>query len=251
MAAGRRRNGGQPLRIRKDRGRDRRADLGPGRVGLARRRMTRGRFITLEGGEGAGKSLQAALLRDVLEARGVSTLLTREPGGSPGAEEIRRLLVSGPVERWEPLAEAMLHAARAAGSSVADHRAGAGPRTLGHLGPLRGFDDRLPGPRSGAPTSMSWSASATLSLEGFKPDLTVVLDIPVAEGLRRAERARRIEPLRAQWAPSSTSGCERVFWPAPRQSPKRFAVVDARADPDTVGREILDTVGSASSGHVR
>ena len=73
--------------------------------------MTRGRFITLEGGDGAGKTLQAARLSQALEAKGRGTLLTREPGGSPGAEEIRRLLVSGSVERWEPLAEAMLHAA--------------------------------------------------------------------------------------------------------------------------------------------
>ena len=73
--------------------------------------MTRGRFITLEGGEGAGKTEQTARLCTALKARGIETLATREPGGSPGAEEIRRLLVSGPVERWEPLAEAMLHAA--------------------------------------------------------------------------------------------------------------------------------------------
>ena len=58
--------------------------------------MTRGRFITLEGGDGAGKTEQAARLRSALEASGVETLTTREPGGSPGAEEIRRHLVSGP-----------------------------------------------------------------------------------------------------------------------------------------------------------
>ena len=73
--------------------------------------MTRGRFITLEGGDGAGKTVQTARLCAALEARGIETLATREPGGSPGAEKIRSLLVSGPVERWEPLTEAMLHAA--------------------------------------------------------------------------------------------------------------------------------------------
>src|SRR3954470_24313253 len=74
----------------------------------------RGRFISFEGGEGAGKSTQARLLRTQLEARGHSVLLTREPGGSPGAEEIRKLLVEGDRDRWTPLAETLLFlAARA------------------------------------------------------------------------------------------------------------------------------------------
>ena len=72
-----------------------------------------GRFITLEGGEGAGKSTQARLLKAALEARGVPVLQTREPGGAPGAERLRALLLSGEVE-WSSLAETLLHfAARA------------------------------------------------------------------------------------------------------------------------------------------
>jgi len=147
--------------------------------------MTRGRFITLEGGEGAGKTVQAARLRDTLEARGVGTVLTREPGGSPGAEEIRRLLVSGPVERWEPLAEAMLHAA-----ARRDH-------VLHTIEPAleRGdwvISDRFvdsmivyQGYGQGADIDVLERIN-DLSLGGFEPDLTVVLDIPVAEGLQRA-----------------------------------------------------------------
>ena len=74
----------------------------------------RGRFISFEGGEGAGKSTQAKLLKAALEARGRLVLLTREPGGSPGAEEIRKLLVEGEPDRWTPLAETLLFlAARA------------------------------------------------------------------------------------------------------------------------------------------
>jgi dTMP kinase len=60
-----------------------------------------GRFITLEGGEGAGKSTQIARLKSWLEGRGRTVVATREPGGSPGAEMIRKLLVEGPVERWD------------------------------------------------------------------------------------------------------------------------------------------------------
>src|SRR5258705_12744935 len=74
----------------------------------------RGKFISFEGGEGAGKSTQARLLKPALEARGYSVLLTREPGGSPGAEQIRKLLVEGEPDRWTPLAETLLFlAARA------------------------------------------------------------------------------------------------------------------------------------------
>ena len=71
----------------------------------------RGRFISLEGGEGVGKSTQARRLADALRARGIDLLETREPGGSPGAEAIRDLLLQGEEERWTPEAEALLFAA--------------------------------------------------------------------------------------------------------------------------------------------
>ena len=204
--------------------------------------MTRGRFITLEGGDGAGKTLQAARLRDALEARGVSTLLTREPGGSPGAEEIRRLLVSGPVERWEPLAEAMLHAA-----ARRDHLLQTIESALD-----QGFwviSDRFvdsmivyQGYGQGADLDVLERIS-TLSLGGFEPDLTLVLDIPVAEGLRRAEvraGSNRYERMGSDFHERVREG----FLARARAEPKRFAVVDATADPDTVSRKILDIVAS-------
>src|SRR5262249_22279381 len=74
----------------------------------------RGKFITLEGGEGAGKSTQIKLLASWLQERGVDVTQTREPGGAPGAERIRELLVTGDADRWTPIAETLLHyAARA------------------------------------------------------------------------------------------------------------------------------------------
>ncbi|HEU4824950.1 MAG TPA: dTMP kinase, partial [Dongiaceae bacterium] len=75
---------------------------------------TRPRFIVFEGGEGAGKSTQVQRLAEALRARGEDVLATREPGGSPGAEAIRALLVSGETQRWSPETEALLiNAARA------------------------------------------------------------------------------------------------------------------------------------------
>lgn len=73
--------------------------------------MSRGRFITLEGGEGVGKSTQVKALADSLASRGIDVLLTREPGGSEGAERIRELLLAGAEDRWGPRAEALLFAA--------------------------------------------------------------------------------------------------------------------------------------------
>ena len=73
--------------------------------------MTRGKFIAFEGGEGAGKSTQARLLADMLAARGISCVVTREPGGTPGAEAIRGLLLGTAGEGWQPRAEALLFAA--------------------------------------------------------------------------------------------------------------------------------------------
>ena len=73
--------------------------------------MSRGRFIAFEGGEGAGKSTQARLLAETLRGRGLEVLLTREPGGTPGAEAIRALLLDPPGEGWGPEAEALLFAA--------------------------------------------------------------------------------------------------------------------------------------------
>ena len=72
-----------------------------------------GRFITFEGGEGGGKSTQTRLLQDALASIGIESILTREPGGSVGAEEIRELIVTGSSDRWDPLTElCLLYAAR-------------------------------------------------------------------------------------------------------------------------------------------
>ena len=204
--------------------------------------MTRGRFITLEGGDGAGKTLQAARLGGALEAQGIGTRLTREPGGSPGAEEIRRLLVSGSVERWEPLAEAMLHAA-----ARRDH-------LLQTIEPaldkgLWVISDRFvdsmivyQGYGQGADLDVLERIS-TLSLGGFKPDLTLVLDIPVAEGLRRAGAragSNRYERMGSDFHERVREG----FLARARAEPERFAVVDATAHPETVSGAMLDIVAA-------
>lgn len=199
----------------------------------------RGRFITLEGGEGAGKSTQARRLADALAAAGLPVLRTREPGGTPGAERIRGLLLGhGP---WEPVAEAMLHfAARrehlvrvirpfieAGGWVVCDRFADS---TLAYQG------------TQGLPREV-WARLAELALEGFGPDLTLVLDLPVEAGMVRV--GNRGGAPRAGHAPDALDRYEmmgRRFHEAVRQAfldiaaaePGRCAVIDAAAGMEAV-----------------
>jgi dTMP kinase len=150
--------------------------------------LTAPRFITLEGGEGAGKSTHLKRLGESLRATGETVVLTREPGGSPGAEQIRGLLVGGAVDRWEPMTEALLHyAARRdhvertiqpaleAGSWVISDRFA--DSTMAYQGYAQGV------PRE------QIEALHRVVLGDFSPALTLILDISVEEGLIRA-RAR-------------------------------------------------------------
>jgi dTMP kinase len=144
-----------------------------------------GRFLTFEGGEGAGKSTQLRLLADALRKAGLDVVTTREPGGSPGAEQIRELLVQGAVGRWDAVSEMLLHfAARrdhlattvwpalAAGRWVLCDRFADSTRAYQGYG--HGVDlaviERLYADTVG----------------DFAPDLTLILDLPVEVGLRRA-----------------------------------------------------------------
>jgi dTMP kinase len=129
----------------------------------------RGRFISFEGGEGAGKSTQIRLLVDALAARGLDVIATREPGGSPGAEEIRRLLVSGDPGRWDGVTEALLHSGRWV---VTDRFADS---TMAYQGYGHGLG-REPIERLYA-----------VAVGDFAPDLTLILDIPVEAGLDRTQ----------------------------------------------------------------
>lgn len=192
-----------------------------------------GRFITLEGGEGAGKSTQARRLAARLAQAGRPVLVTREPGGTPGAERIRGLLLGhGP---WDPVAEAMLHfAARrehlvrtirpfiAAGGWVISDRFA--DSTLAYQG-AQGLRRKV------------WAALADLALEGFAPDLTLVLDLPVTDGMGRAAArsgADRYERMGRDFHERVRAG----FLAIAAGDPERCAVIDARHDADAVASEI-------------
>ncbi|MBP6818530.1 MAG: dTMP kinase [Ferrovibrio sp.] len=196
-----------------------------------------GRFVTLEGGEGAGKSTQIKLLVAKLQSLGFEVVQTREPGGTPGAEAIRGLLVTGDIARWEADTEALLHYA-----ARAEHVAKTVKPAL-----ARGawvISDRF------ADSTMAYQGYAgqvgreriaalhKLVLGEFQPDLTLILDLPVQEGLRRAG-------ARANATGSTEDRYERMglpfhealraaFLDIARREPERCRVVDATGGPDSV-----------------
>ena len=155
-----------------------------------------GRFITFEGGEGGGKSTQVKALADALKSAGIGVVTTREPGGAPAAEDIRELLVSGAVERWSPMAEVLLnYAAREMhvrqtvrpalerGDWVICDRFS--DSTMAYQGYGGGVE----------PARIQAIHEAVLG--DFKPDLTLVLDLPTEEGLARAGK-RLVEAKSAE-----------------------------------------------------
>lgn len=201
----------------------------------------RGRFITFEGGEGAGKSTQIQLLATWLAVREIAVQTTREPGGTEGAERIRKLLVEGDIGAWTPMTEALLHyAARrehlirvvepalAAGNWVLCDRFA--DSTLAY----QGFGHRL----GRAPIE----ALHRIAIGRFKPDLTLVLDIPVAEGLDRAARRRGAETRYERMAIDFHARVRRGFRAIARAEPRRCVLLDARASIEELQRGIREAV---------
>ena len=192
----------------------------------------RGRFITLEGGEGAGKTTLSRTLATKLAAEGLPVLRTREPGGAPGAEAVRGLILGhGP---WDPVAEAMLHfAARRehvartilpaleAGIWVVCDRFA--DSTLAYQGAGQGLSREV------------WETLCDLTLGTLRPDLTLVLDLPPERGMGRALArgdANRYEMQRADFH----ARVRAAFLAIAAHEPGRCAVLDASRGP----QEVLD-----------
>ena len=147
--------------------------------------MTRGRFITFEGGEGAGKTTQVKLLASTLAKAGIDAMATREPGGAPGAEAIRTLLVSGEIDRWDAMSEALLHSAARREHLVKSVWPALdkgvwviSDRFADSTMAYQGFGQGV----GGAAVDTLYG----LVVGDFRPDLTLILDLPAADGLRRA-----------------------------------------------------------------
>lgn len=203
----------------------------------------RGRLITIEGGEGAGKSTQVELLVAALVRAGIAVERTREPGGSAGAEAIRRMLLDGSTERWDAVGEALLfHAARR------DHvtRLIAPALERGIWVVCDRFADSTlayQGYGRGLPLA-DLAALHRFSLGDFAPDLTLILDLPVAEGLARVARrsgdADRFERLDAAFHERLRQGFRAIA----ADNPARCVVIDAEGDQGSVHRAVYAAVAA-------
>jgi dTMP kinase len=203
--------------------------------------LSDGKFITFEGGEGAGKSTQVRLLAESLRQSGLEVIETREPGGSPGAEAIRDLLVNGGTDRWSGTAEALLnYAARR------DHI----DRTI-IPALVRGAwvicdrfaDSTMAYQGYGHELGADWvSGLHQLVLGDFKPDLTMVFDIAPEQGLRRANSRADTEDRYERMETSFHDRLRTGFLAIASKEPDRCVVLDASGAIDDTHAQILASV---------
>jgi dTMP kinase len=201
----------------------------------------KGRFISFEGGEGGGKTTQIKLLTEALNAAGIDALQTREPGGSPGAEEIRKLLVEGEPDRWDSVTETLLHFA-----ARRDH--------LTHV--------VLPALEKGQWVLTDRFADSTMAYQGYghgiskkaihslyqfvagnkQPDMTIILDLPPKDGLARAgaradgtiQKEDRYERMGAEFHERLREG----FLDIAKKNRKRCVVIDTSRGIDDIELDI-------------
>lgn len=203
--------------------------------------MTRGRFITIEGGEGAGKSTQVARLVERLNAQGLATLRTREPGGSRGAEAIRKLVVEGEADAWSPRTETLLmYAARS------DHL----EKTIlpalydGRWVVCDRFADSsraYQGAGGGAPAAFIEALDADI-VGADQPDLTVIFDLPVEIGLERAFGRGLFETRFESKGVEFHQRLREGFLAIAERHADRCVVIDAVGTPDEVAERLWAVV---------
>lgn len=201
----------------------------------------RGRFLTLEGGEGAGKTTLIKTLKDWLSGQGIDVVVTREPGGTPGAEVLRDILLNGSTDRWSPVTEALLmYAARvdhverliepalARGAWVISDRFS--DSTRAYQGVAGGVSaDRIQKIHAAA-------------LGGFYPDLTLILDLDPKVGLARTvargEDATRFERFDTRFH----DRLRQAFLDIATEDPDRCQVLDALDAPDLVAEKAIAAI---------
>jgi dTMP kinase len=201
-----------------------------------------GRFITLEGGEGVGKSTQLARLADALRARGADVVTTREPGGTPGAEAIRTLLLTGAADRWGVRAEALLFAA-----ARADHveRVIRPAVDRGALVLCDRFVDSTRAYQGGAGgiDDADILELHRIGCDGTLPDRTLVLALHDGEGQRRTH-ARDGEALDRMGARDDAyfASVDLAFLRMAASDPERFRIIDASGTQDEVTARLVAAV---------
>jgi len=210
-----------------------------------------GLFISFEGGEGSGKTTQIRRLESWFRQRGREVVVTREPGGSPGAEEIRNLLLTGDPGRWDAVTEALLmfasrrdHVERTIRPALAEGKVVLCDRFADSSVAYQGFGHGL-----GAEFIRNlWQ----IAIDGFKPDLTLIFDLPVEVGLERAgARFANISAAEDRFERMGTEFHQRLrngFIEIARKNPERCEIVDANGDIDLVCERMISVVSARLSG---
>lgn len=204
--------------------------------------MTRGRFIALEGGEGTGKSTQARLLADALERHGLTVEVTREPGGTPGAEAIRMLLLHPPGEGWGAEAEALLFAA-----ARADHvarrirpalEAGRWIICDRFVDSSRAYQGGAGGLGEAAITALHEIGSG-----GLRPDLTLLIEVDEQTAAARiagrdGDGADAIGGRDTEYHRNVAQAFRRIA----EADPQGFAVIDGNGGPREVHHRVMQAI---------
>jgi len=203
--------------------------------------IVRGRFITLEGGEGAGKSTQTRLLASWLAERGLDVVTTREPGGTPGAEDIRDLLVSGETGRWDPITETLLHYAARREHVVRyiEPALAAGKWVICD----RFFDSTLADQVYGQGVAIELiDRIRALAIGEFAPDLTLLLDVAPQTRLARTAARPGAEDRYERMNEDFHLRVRAGFAAIAASEPGRCVVIPADGDVDEVARAIRQAV---------
>jgi len=203
--------------------------------------MSDAKFITFEGGEGGGKSTQVKLLARSLENAGLNAVLTREPGGAPEAEEIRNLLVSGAVERWQPMSEVFLHYAariehvtRTVKPALAQGNWVISDRFADSTMAYQGYGHNL--------NRDDLKRLYRLALGDFRPGLTLILDLPVEAGLARAGQRGDSEDRYERMGNGFHQRLRDGFLEIAKADPARCRIIDASDSIDGVHEQIISQV---------
>jgi dTMP kinase len=200
--------------------------------------VSQGYFITFEGGEGSGKSTQIRRLAERLTASGGrEVVLTREPGGTPGGEEIRTLILNGAVDRWSPVSEALLMSA-----ARRDHleRVIRPALTRGAVVLCDRFADstRAYQGQGGAVDAEFIAALERHVVEATRPDLTLILDLPVTEGLARAGARAGGEERFESKGQAFHERLRAAYLAIAAAEPERCQIIDAARSQDAVAAAI-------------
>lgn len=205
--------------------------------------MPKGHFITFEGGEGAGKSTQIRLLADRLTAEGHEVVVSREPGGSPGGEAVRHVLLSGAAEPFGPSMEAMLFAAARSDhvEQIIHPAIDAGrivlcDRFLDSSRVYQGVSGRL--------DKAFMATLEKIAINGMMPDLTIILDLDPTEGMRRAAARRGADEADRYEKEDLALQEERreAYIDIARAEPARCVIIDAAQEPDAVADAVWTRV---------